>query len=54
VVGRMDCQELCLPSCPFVLDATQDAIYTMLSDFLSEMAEVFVDPVLMLGVTRWR
>ena len=41
--------ELCLPNCPSVLDVTQDAVYAMLSDFLAEMAEVFVDPVLMLG-----
>ena len=41
--------ELCLTSCVDVLDVTKDAVYTFLVDFLTEMAGIFPDPVLMLG-----
>lgn len=41
--------ELCLMSCPSVLDVTSDAVYEFLTAFLTEMAQIFVDPVMMLG-----
>ena len=41
--------EICLTSCPSVLDVTQDKTYEVLTNFLGELADVFPDPVLMLG-----
>eukprot|EP01051_Picozoa_sp_SAG22_P014711 SAG22_NODE_1825_length_3505_cov_3.818849_4_plen_181_part_00 len=41
--------EICLSSCPSVLDVTQNKTYDVLATFLAEMAEIFPDPVLMLG-----
>jgi hypothetical protein len=41
--------ELCLTSCPSVLDVTNERVYEVLTEFLSEMADIFPDPVLMLG-----
>jgi hexosaminidase len=41
--------ELTLTSCPGVLDATNDKVYVFLLAFLSEMAGLFPDEVMMLG-----
>ena len=41
--------EICLTSCPSVLDVTQDRTYEVLTNFLGELADIFPDPVLMLG-----
>ena len=41
--------DICLKSCPSVLDVTQDKVYDVLTTFLGEMADIFPDPVLMLG-----
>lgn len=41
--------ELCLASCPSVLDVTSNATYDFLAKFLAEMTTIFTDPVLMLG-----
>lgn len=41
--------EICLTSCPSILDVTQDKLYDVLTGFLGEMAEIFPDPVMMLG-----
>lgn len=38
-----------LSSCPSILDVTQPLVYEVLTNFLSEMAAIFPDPVLMLG-----
>jgi hypothetical protein len=38
-------KEICLKSCPSILDVTQDQVYEVLTNFLSEMAEIFTDPV---------
>ena len=41
--------ELCLTSCPHVLDVTKEEVYAFLTEFLLEMADLFPDPVMMLG-----
>ena len=41
--------EITLSSCPSILDVTQPHVYEVLTTFLSEMAEIFPDPVMMLG-----
>jgi len=41
--------EMTLTSCPSILDVSKPEVYKMLIGFLGEMADIFPDPVLMLG-----
>ena len=41
--------EICLTSCPSILDVTKEQVYEVLTNFLGEMSEIFTDPVMMLG-----
>eukprot|EP01043_Picozoa_sp_COSAG02_P055823 COSAG02_NODE_6534_length_3513_cov_1.982718_4_plen_46_part_00 len=43
--------EICLTSCPSVLDVTKDKTYDVLTNFLGELADIFAEKS---ADARWR